>query len=64
MKEEFFSVKDLSYYLNVKAKTIYSWVSKRVIPFYRLQGILRFKKSEIEQWLKEECKAIEDVFGL
>lgn len=64
MKEEFFTVKELSSFLNVKPKTLYSWVSKRVIPFYRLQGVLRFKKEEIDQWLTEECKAIEDVFGL
>ncbi len=64
MKDTFLTVKELSKYLNIKGKTIYSWVSKTVIPFYRMQGVLRFKKGEIDIWLKSKCKSIEGLFGL
>ena len=64
MENTFFTVKELSKYLNVKGKTIYSWVSKKVIPFYRMQGALRFKKVEIDLWLKHKCKDVEGAFGL
>ena len=61
---KFFSITELSEYLSVKPKTLYSWVSKSVIPFYRLQGVIRFKKDEIDRWLKDRCKCVEGVFGL
>jgi excisionase family DNA binding protein len=64
MKDTFFTVKELSEYLNVKGKTIYSWVSKGVIPFYRIQGVLRFKKSEIDLWLRTRCKSVEGALSL
>ena len=64
MKDTFLTVKELSTYLNVKGKTIYSWVSKSVIPFYRIQGVLRFKKNEIDIWLKHKCKDVEGAFSL
>jgi excisionase family DNA binding protein len=64
MKDTFYTVKELSEYLNVKGKTIYSWVSKSVIPFYRIQGVLRFKKVEIDLWLKNKCKDVEGAFSL
>jgi excisionase family DNA binding protein len=64
MKDTFLTVKELSKYLNIKRKTIYSWVSKAVIPFYRMQGVLRFEKGEIDLWLKKKCKGIEGLFGL
>jgi excisionase family DNA binding protein len=64
MKDTFLTVKELSTYLNVKGKTIYSWVSKKVIPFYRMQGALRFKKVEIDLWLKNKCKDVEGAFSL
>lgn len=55
MKESrFLSIKELSEYISVKPKTLYSWVSKGVIPFYRLQGALRFKRGEIDRWV-ESC---------
>jgi excisionase family DNA binding protein len=63
-ESKFFTINELSKYISVKPKTLYSWVSKKVIPFYRLQGVLRFKKCEIDQWLNGKCKAIEDAFFL
>jgi len=61
---KFFSIKELSEYISVKPKTLYSWVSKSVIPFYRLQGVIRFKKGEIDQWLKDKCKGVVGALGL
>ena len=61
---EFFTVKQLSEYINVKPKTLYAWVSRNVIPFYRMQGVLRFKKGEIDIWLRKKCKGVEGAFGL
>jgi len=51
MKVKFFTVGELSKYINVKPKTLYFWVAKKSIPFYRIEGCIRFRKSEIEDWL-------------
>lgn len=53
-KKEFFTVKELSNHINVKPKTIYSWVSKRILPCYQFEGLLRFEKTEIDQWLNQK----------
>jgi len=39
--------------LNCKDSTIYAWASRGEIPSYKLNGLLRFKQSEIEQWIHE-----------
>ncbi len=54
MERAFWTVKEVSTYLSIKEKTIYSWLGKGGIPYYQIQGSIRFKKSEIDQWL-EQC---------
>ena len=53
LREEFLSVRNLSSYMDIKVKTIYSMVEKREIPFYKIGRLVRFKKSEIDAWVKE-----------
>jgi excisionase family DNA binding protein len=45
------TVKELAEYINVKEKTIYNFVEKRLIPHYRLNRIIRFRKREIDKWI-------------
>lgn len=47
------SVKELSTFLHVKESTLYSWVHDGSIPFYKLNGLLRFDMEEIQQWVKD-----------
>ena len=48
----FWNIDDLSDYLNVKVKTIYSMVPD--IPHYRIGKLIRFKKDEIDNWLESK----------
>lgn len=41
----------LSAWLNVKPGTLYHWVSHGVIPHMRLNGVIRFSKEDIKDWL-------------
>jgi len=61
--KQFLSINDLSQYIGVKPKTLYSWVSKRVIPHYRIMGLVRFNKREIDQWLTSCHKISEDLIN-
>ncbi len=36
----------------VKESTLYSWVHNGSIPFYKLNGLIRFDMAEIERWVK------------
>ena len=47
------TVKDLATRLQVKDKTVYAWVSQGKIPSVKINGVLRFDATEIEQWLQE-----------
>jgi len=53
---EFLTVKELSAYIRVKPGTLYLWVKKKIIPHYQLEGVIRFKKIEIDQWLIQHRK--------
>ncbi len=53
--KKFLTIKELSEYLGIKPKTLYSWVSKRVLPHYRIEGLIRFKLKEIDQKM-DSCK--------
>jgi excisionase family DNA binding protein len=47
----FLTVKDLSDYLKIKPSTLYSWANQGKIPRYKVNGLLRFKKEEIDFWI-------------
>jgi len=39
--------------LTVKTITVYKWVSERKIPFIKVGGSLRFRRSALRDWLRE-----------
>jgi len=45
------TVQDLSKQLQVKSSTLYAWVAQGKIPSLKLNGLIRFNPSAIEQWL-------------
>lgn len=47
----FLSIKDVSVYLSIRVSTLYSWCNKGLIPHYKVHGLLRFKKDEIDVWM-------------
>lgn len=61
--KRFLTVKELATKLNIKATTIYSWLAKRVIPFYKLEGVFRFSESEIDDWLARHRQGPTDKNG-
>ncbi len=54
---ELVTIKDLSQFLKVKESTLYSWVHHGLIPFHKLNGLVRFDMEEIQEWVKKS-KAI------
>lgn len=54
MERRFASITELSEYLNISRYTLYSWVSRKKIPHFKINGTLRFDMRDIEKWLKEK----------
>ena len=53
MTSEMWTYDDVAKYVGVPKGTVYSWVRRRKIPFYRLgPRLVRFCRSEIETWLQ------------
>lgn len=52
--EQLKTIKDISEYLNVKERTIYSWINKGIIPHYKIESTIRFKENEINEWLSSK----------
>jgi excisionase family DNA binding protein len=52
--ESFMKPEELAAYLAVTKRTIYRWVAKRIIPFSKIEGRIRFKGEEIQNYLDEK----------
>ncbi len=54
--EQLKTIKDISEYLNVKERTIYSWINKGTIPHIKLTNkVIRFNLNTINEWLESRC---------
>ncbi len=52
VNEPFITAEEAADFLGLAKGTIHNRVSKGEIPFYRKDGILRFRKSELDAWLR------------
>lgn len=43
--------------LGIRRATVYTWVSKRMIPLQKVCGALRFSPDEIKHWLAGQAWA-------
>ncbi|HEX3036843.1 MAG TPA: helix-turn-helix domain-containing protein [Thermodesulfobacteriota bacterium] len=48
----FIGIDELATHLKVKKRTVYYLAQSRQIPHYRVGRLIRFKLSEIEEWMK------------
>ena len=52
--EEIMTIKEVAEYLKIAEKTAYRFASDGKIPAFRVGSAWRFKKSEIDAWIKEQ----------
>jgi len=52
IKKQFLSPQELSAYLGLSLNTIYSWVNQRRIPYIKVSRLVKFKVSEIDEWMR------------
>jgi len=61
MLQEFLNTKAVASYLDLKRSTLYSLVEQRLIPHYRIGRQIRFKKSDVDEWLEQRKRPIMDI---
>ena len=49
--ETYLTIEELAVYLKLAEQTIRRWVLNREIPFHKIKKVIRFRLSEIEQWI-------------
>lgn len=51
-EDQYLSYQEASRLLSVRTGTLYSWVSRKVIPYTRVgPRVVRFRRSDLEAWL-------------
>ena len=50
--KKFFTIDELSDYLNIKKSTLYSMVESGKLPHYRIGRLIRFKQDDVDVWLE------------
>lgn len=50
--ERLLTAKELAGMLAISPKTIYSYVERNMIPYYRIEANIRFRASDIATWLR------------
>ncbi len=54
MDDDILTIQEISKYLKLKEKTAYALVASGNIPGFKVGGSWRFRKSEIEKWIKSQ----------
>ena len=49
------TVKELAEILAISEKTIYSYVSRNMIPYYKIESSVRFRPKDIASWLSRRA---------
>lgn len=52
--DEIITIKELAEYLKIAEKTAYRFASEGKIPGFKVGGAWRFRKVEVDRWIKEQ----------
>jgi len=52
----FLKIQEIASYLGIKVSTIYALVERRGIPHYKVGRLVRFKKTEVDEWMDLQKK--------
>lgn len=50
--DRWLSVDEIAQYLGVSSDTVYKWIEKNAMPAHRMGRLWKFKKEEVDEWVK------------
>lgn len=53
MEDRWLSVDEIGVYLGIKRDTVYSWISQRGMPAQKIGRLWKFKKDEVDEWIRK-----------
>lgn len=59
--ERLLTAKELASMLAISPKTIYSYVERNMIPYYRIEANIRFRARDVAKWLRDRASSRFDV---
>lgn len=54
MQSDIMTIKEVAEFLKLKEKTAYALAARGDIPGFKVGGSWRFRKSELEKWIKQQ----------
>lgn len=52
IEDRWFSVGEMGKCLGVSSDTVYRWIDKHAMPAHRMDRLGKFKKNEVDEWVK------------
>ena len=52
MEDRWLSISEICQYLGVSNDTVYKWIDKHEMPAHRMGRLWKFKKDEVDEWVK------------
>ena len=52
MEDRWLSITEICKYLGVSNDTVYKWIDKHGMPAHRMGRLWKFKKDEVDAWVK------------
>ncbi len=54
MNKEILTIAEVAEYFRLNEKTTYRYAAEKTIPGFKVGGAWRFRKSEIDKWIKKQ----------
>lgn len=58
IEDKWISISDVAEYIGVNKDTIRNWIKNTDIPAHRVGKLWKFKKSELDEWIKTGRSAL------
>jgi excisionase family DNA binding protein len=59
--DRWLSVDEIAGYLGIKRDTVYKWIERKNMPAHKLGSLWKFKKEEVDDWVRDGKAAGPDV---
>ena len=58
-EDKWIGIEEASTYMDVTKDTVRNWIKKTDIPAHRVGKLWKFKKSELDEWIKSGSSALQ-----
>ena len=56
-------VTEAAEFLGIKKSTLYEWIVQKKVPHYKVGRLVKFKREDLEAWLKENGQDVKKSFN-